>query len=179
MRKLLNFALFQAGWFACVLGAAHGTPWAGAAAAVAICAVHLAFVAKDRAGELRLLAAMTVAGSALSAFNVANGAVVFAPGVVALLGVPLWLAGLWTLFATLLRHSLGWMHGRPAVAAACGLVGSPLSYAGAERLGAVEVHDAFVRGPLVLGLTWAVAVPAAVWLAGRTATDAAARPPAR
>jgi len=168
VRRLVNFALFQAGWFACVVGAAEGVPWAGAAAAAVICGLHVAFVADDRAGELRLIAALTVAGSALSAFNVANGAVAFAPGVVALLGVPLWLASLWALFATLLRHSLAWMRGRPAVAAACGLVGSPLSYAGAERLGAVEVHDAFLRGPLVLGLTWAVAVPAAVWLAGAT-----------
>ena len=30
---LTNFLLFQVGWFACVLGAAHGMGWPGAAAA--------------------------------------------------------------------------------------------------------------------------------------------------
>ena len=84
-------------------------------------------------------------------------------------GAPLWIAALWALFATLQRHGLAWLARRPALAALFGLVGSPLSYAAAERLGAVEVHDAFARGPLVLGVTWAAAVPAGLWLAQRTA----------
>jgi len=38
MRLALNVLLFQAGWFACVLGAAQGLPWIGLLAAVAIVA---------------------------------------------------------------------------------------------------------------------------------------------
>ena len=168
MRNLINFVLFQAAWFACVMGAGAGRPEIGVAATLVICAIHLGAVARDRAGEIRLLIALTIAGSALSAFNVWNGAVTFSPGLFELAGVPLWLMSLWALFATLLRHSLRWMDGRWALAAACGLIGSPLSYSGAERLGAVEIHADFLRGPVVLGVTWAVAVPAALWLARRT-----------
>ena len=169
MRNLVNFALFQIGWFACVLGAAHDAVAVGMCAALVICAVHVGAVARDRGREVHLLAVVTAAGSALTAFNVANGAVTFgeSPARLALGGVPAWIPCLWALFATLLRHSLAWLQGRPLLAALLALVGSPLSYAGAARLGAVEIHAAFARGPLVLGVSWAAAVPAALWLAAR------------
>ena len=166
MRTLLNFVLFQAGWFACVIGAGEGISWLPLAATTALLVVHLSFVVGDGARELRLLAAVTVGGSVLSAFNVANGAVRFAPGLFEVAGVPVWIVCLWALFATLLRHSLAWLRGRPALAALAGLIGSPLSYSAAAGLGAVAIHPEFARGPLVLGLTWAVAVPAAVAVAG-------------
>ena len=38
---LLNFVAFQCGWFACVLGAARGWPWAGTAVAGAIVGAHV------------------------------------------------------------------------------------------------------------------------------------------
>ena len=177
MRKLLNFAFFQAGWFACVLGAAAGMPWVAVASTVVICALHLAFVATDRAGELRLILGLTVGGSCVSAFNVWNGAVTFTPGLFAVAGVPLWLMSLWALFATILRHSLGWLRGRYVVAAVAGLIGSPLSYRAAAACGAVELHPEFLRGMLIVGVTWAVAVPAAMWLAERTRSRDADRRP--
>ncbi|MEY2746222.1 MAG: hypothetical protein RL112_1264, partial [Planctomycetota bacterium] len=39
MRSLWNFAMFQAGWFACVLGAAERQWWIGPLCTVAILAV--------------------------------------------------------------------------------------------------------------------------------------------
>jgi hypothetical protein len=170
VRNLLNFAFFQAGWFACVLGAAAGMSWAAVASAVVICVLHLVFVSSDRAGELRLILAVTVCGSCVSAFNAWNGAVTFAPGMLAIAGVPPWLMALWALFATILRHSLGWLRGRYVVAAIAGLVGSPLSYRAAAAFGAVDLHPEVARGMLVVGVTWAAAVPATMWLAERTAS---------
>ncbi len=38
MRLLLNFAAFQIGWFACVLGAANGFPWLGPVVVAAVVA---------------------------------------------------------------------------------------------------------------------------------------------
>ena len=40
MTFALNAVAFQAGWFACVLGAAYGWPWAGVAAAAGLVAFH-------------------------------------------------------------------------------------------------------------------------------------------
>ena len=41
-RTLINFAAFQAGWFACVAGAAHGLPWLGPLLVLPVAGWHLA-----------------------------------------------------------------------------------------------------------------------------------------
>jgi hypothetical protein len=42
--RLVNFSLYQLGWFACVLGAARGHPWGGAAFALVLIGAHVAMV---------------------------------------------------------------------------------------------------------------------------------------
>ena len=54
--------LFQAGWFACVLGAAYGYPLLGIVAAAAVVAFHVARAARPRA-ELKLVALALVVGA--------------------------------------------------------------------------------------------------------------------
>ena len=63
---------------------------------------------------------------------------------------------------------VGW---RLVLAGVLSLVGSPLSYRGADALGAVSVNPDLVGGPLVLGLTWAVVVPLALLVARSLASD--------
>lgn len=53
--KLVNLMFFQAGWFACVLGAAAGRPWSGAGLGLILVLAHLVLV-WDRVGEAKLLA---------------------------------------------------------------------------------------------------------------------------
>ncbi len=168
MRNLVNAAIFQVGWFACVLGAAAGHAWIGSVTVAAIVVLHVTVFAADRAAELRLVALVTVPGAALSLFNAWNDAVEFAPDPIAFGPLPLWIISLWALFATLPRHALGWMRGRLVLAALFGLIGSPLSYLGAERMGAVEINSDPWRGVVVLGVTWALAVPYVIAVAGPT-----------
>lgn len=165
MRKLANFALFQLGWFACVLESVGGHT--ATAVTAFVLAAHFWFLSEQRAREARLVAAVVALGSLVTAFNVAVGAVAFPGAPTAWLGVPVFILLLWALFATLFCHSLGWLRGRPLVAGLLSLVGSPLSYRGAEAIGSVDVNDELLRGPLVLGLTWAVAVPALLALTDR------------
>jgi hypothetical protein len=154
-----NFMGFQVAWFACVLGTAAGElGFVITIASVALVA-HVVAVRSERVREVALIALVVALGSLVTGFNISVGAVTFGAAPIAYLGVPVFIVFLWALFATLLGHSLAWLQGRPLVAALSGLVGSPLSYRGAEALGAVQVHDDIVRGPLVLGLTWAVVVP--------------------
>ena len=56
-------ALYQAGWFACVLGGASGRPWLGAATGLALVLVHLALVER-RADEAKFVALAALAGTA-------------------------------------------------------------------------------------------------------------------
>ena len=53
---------------------------------------------------------------------------------------PAWILALWALFAIALREPLRWLHGRWPLAALLGALGGPLSYAGAERLGACTLN---------------------------------------
>jgi hypothetical protein len=151
MRRAANFVGFQLVWLACVLW----RDW-GLAVFATVLALHLALV-PDRARELRLLVAAGAAGWAAELAMRASGATSFASG-----AVPAWMVALWVNFASTLNWSLDWLRGRFALAALLGAVAGPLSYWGGERLGALSVPR-----PLVVGLVWAVATPALVWLAAR------------
>lgn len=77
--------------------------------------------------------------------------------------LPASIVALWLAFAATFSLSLGWLASRPRLAAAFALVGAPMSYLGAERLGAVAVTD----GPLTLaaiGAVWALTLPGAAFL---------------
>ena len=41
MTGVLNFLIYQLGWFACVLGAAHQWPWFGTAIALSLVCTHM------------------------------------------------------------------------------------------------------------------------------------------
>jgi len=60
--SIFNFAGFQLGWFACVLGAANGMPWLGPVLAVPILGWHLS-QASAPAIELKLILTTAVVGS--------------------------------------------------------------------------------------------------------------------
>ena len=54
MKLFLNFAAFQLGWFACVLGGANQMPWLGTLVAALIISWHLS-LAQRPGRELTLL----------------------------------------------------------------------------------------------------------------------------
>jgi hypothetical protein len=165
LRSAVNFTLMQAGWFACVLGAAHGLPWAGTATAAAIVAWHVARAARP-AEELKLVALVTLAGGAFDSALTAAGWVAFPRGQFAAWAAPHWIFALWALFATGLNVSLAWLKGRWWVAAAIGAVASPLSYWAGVRLGAATFVEP-ERMVAALALGWAVILPAILRLAQR------------
>lgn len=77
--KLVNLALFQAGWFACVLGAASGRVWLGTGLGLFFVFTHLALVV-DRGREGRLLAIALIIGLVVDSVHVATDALVFVSG---------------------------------------------------------------------------------------------------
>lgn len=179
LRKILNFVLFQAGWFACVLGGAHGMTVVAVAAAGAVIGVSLWWFSADRMSDVRLFLAVALIGFCVDTLNLFFG-------VFALIGdprfphlCPLWLVALWAMFGTTLRGSLSWLAGRYVLAALLGAVAGPLSYLGGAKLGAVTLppNPAFSLAALAVG--WAVMMPLLVWLAhgsrGRNGTPQ--RPP--
>lgn len=165
MKLAINVAAFQAGWFTCVLGAAHGLPWIGVAAAAAVVAWH-AFRAQRPARELTLIAAAIAVGAIFDSALATSRWVEFAPQAPAPDAAPYWILALWALFATTLNVSLGWMRGRPALAAALGLFAGPLAYWAGARLGALEIVKP-AAALVALALGWAVILPLLIALARR------------
>jgi hypothetical protein len=163
VRKILNVILFQAAWFAAVLGAAGGHGWHGPLAVTLALAVHFALI-DDRSGELKLLLA---AGALGFCFDTAlTYAGLFTPrgNLLPHPFSPLWMVSLWLNFAATLNVSLAWLRGRYILAAAFGAVGGPLAYYSGARLGATEALPT-VTGMLLLAGGWGIMTPLLVWLA--------------
>lgn len=165
MAAALNIVLFQAGWFACVLGAAHGRPLAGAAAALAIASGWI--LRAPRPGrELALVLAASLAGLALDSLLAQSGWVAFESALPAAGLAPVWMLALWALFAVTLNVSLRWLRHRLLLAGALGALGGPAAYYAGGKLGALSFADA-PAALVLIALGWAFATPALLALARR------------
>lgn len=142
MKSIVNFLLFQLGWFAAVWGAGRGWMWLGPAVFALVCGAHLALV-RERWRELGYLVLVGAVGALLDTGLAAVGATIYPssaahwPHAV----VPPWIVSLWVGFATLPRFSLAWLARWPALAFLFGAVGGPLSYLAGTRFGAVGVGE--------------------------------------
>lgn len=152
--KLINGLLFQAGWFACVLG------WLWLA--VLILVVHLL-----RHGELRLLLGVMVFGTLFDSALTWLGVFDFnssSPW------IPLWLVLLWALLGTTFNHCLAWTARPWWLGSLLGAVSGPLSYYAGARLAGVELPLGLWPSLLLLAGVWAGVLPLLHGLARRCAT---------
>jgi hypothetical protein len=150
-----NLLLFQAGWFAAVLGAAHGMAWLGPPVIAVILAFHL-YRASERAREAGLVLAALLVGLAFESLLALTGWVAY-PGPESFLA-PLWMIALWANFAATLNVALRSLRTRAWLLAALGGIGGPLAYWGGANLGAMQwLETAPVLIYLALG--WAVVTP--------------------
>ncbi len=173
-RLIINFALFQIGWFACVLGAAKQMPWLGVAVVIAIIIWHLT-QAKQAKKEMQLLLITLVIGGTFDQIMLNHQLISYqAHGWSNLqswnnlqnwnnLLVPVWILALWAEFVTVLNVSLRWMkemksRARWLVAILFGAVGGPLAYMGAEKLGAVTLNN-LPASYIALSVGWALITP--------------------
>ena len=168
--NVVNFVLFQLGWFACVLGAANDHPWLGPAAVVAILVIHFLVVSRHRRAEGKLVAVAALFGFALDSAFEATDVLRYEGSVVEWLCPP-WIVALWLLFATTFDHSLRWLAGRPWLAAAFGAIGGPLSYGAGARLGALSFGDPTWRTVVITSIAWGALMPAAFAVAQRWVGD--------
>ena len=162
MTNLVNFLLFQLGWFAAVWGAAHGHLWWGPVAFAVVCLLHVRSVSA-RGRELRYLCVVAGVGILIDTLLHRIGLLRYPTSGDGPL-VPAWIASLWFGFATLPRYSLGWLAGRPRLAFLLGAIGGPLSFLGGTRLGPVAPGDPAWGTWVALGVEYAVLTP---WMLAR------------
>ncbi|MGL6289111.1 MAG: DUF2878 domain-containing protein [Silanimonas sp.] len=157
---IANVLGFQAVWFASVMGAANGLPWAGPVAACAYAAAHLAWT-PDRRGDLRMLGIALPMGLVADSLLAISGILAFASPWPSTLVAPVWILAMWAGFALTLNHSMAFLRGRWLAAAVFGAVGGPLAYWGAARgFDAVDFGLGLPVAMLALAVTWGVAMPA-------------------
>jgi hypothetical protein len=157
MIRVANVALVQAGWFACVLGAAHGMPWIAAIAAALIVAWH-ALRAERPARELALVGFAVALGTAFDTVLLQSRVVHFAAGALVDGIAPYWMVALWAIFATTLNVSLRWLRAHPALGSLLGGIGGPLAYYAGARLGALRFAAAGAA-LAAIAIGWAVLTP--------------------
>lgn len=155
--SFLNYAFYQAGWFACVLGAAAGRPWSGCVLAVALVGAHL-LLSGNRPRDVQRMALAVVVGSLVEAIQIAAGTYQFTSGTVFAALPPPWLLIMWAQMATTFDFSMRPIVARPVAAAVFGAVGGPLAFLAGERLGAVTLQRPLAPGLVLLSISWAAAM---------------------
>ncbi|MDQ0738457.1 DUF2878 domain-containing protein [Pseudomonas sp. W4I3] len=148
LKTLANAALFQCGWFACVLGG--DGPWLLVGLAVLV--INLLWIS-SLADDGALIVSVTLAGTVQDTLLRTLGVFHFSePGPL----IPFWLMLLWALLATTLRHCLAWSARPWWRAALLGAVGGPLSYYAGSQLAGVQFGYGLVPTMAGLALLWAV-----------------------
>lgn len=151
--SLLNYALFQAGWFVCVLGAAAGYPWLATAIGLLLVLVHLILV-RDALRESLLLLTSLLLGLLIDGIHIRTGVLVFPIGSFHPALPPAWILVLWLQFAMSLHYSLGWLSGRYMLGALLGSVSGALAYWAGVRFGAAAFGTELVHSLVQIGLSW-------------------------
>lgn len=165
MRKFINFVLFQLGWFACILGAAHGYVPLAIAFCSAVIAFHL-WQSPDRPKEGALLLKILLLGIAVDTALLHSGSLFFeSRGFIPMLS-PIWMWALWLILGCTLNESMSWLKGRYLLSGVLGAIAGPLSYLAGVKLGAANWGNE-TQALVLLGLIWAIAMPLLFWWASK------------
>lgn len=162
---MLNFVLFQIGWFACVISGAAKQPLIGVAIALLIIGWHL-WRAQQPAQEIYLLLAAMLLGALWDSLLVWQAWLDYPAGMLLPHTAPYWIIIMWALFASTLNLSLRWLKNRLILAVILGAIAGPLAYYGGARLGAVNFVQP-IYASIALALGWAVFTPVLVMLSNR------------
>lgn len=154
---LFTFVALQAGWFACVMGAASGRPLLGPLVVALVAAMRVALT-RERDRLLGTLAGAALLGIVLDGALTAAGVLHFPPQAIAGWPVPIWMVALWVNFG-LAVDGLAWFGRRPLAAALAGAAGGPLSYLAGARLGAVTLAPAEPVALAIIAMEWGLALP--------------------
>lgn len=152
-RNILNFALFQAGWFACVIYPNSFGP----VLVLFLLLFHFIFISQNRFTELQFIGLGTVIGSLLDGLWFRLG--VLDDGTGAVLLTPPWLVAMWAIFMTTLSHSLNWISRKIWLAFVLAPFAGTFAYWSASKMGAVQFPE-LALSLTALAFGWLVVFPA-------------------
>ncbi len=156
-RRLLNAALFQLGWFACVLGG----DLVAVVVTVAILFAHGQFFVQARR-EWLLIFGVALLGISLDGVWVFSGVLDF-PQSQSI--IPIWLVCLWVVFATSLCHSFYWLQRRLILASVLGAIAGPSSYLAGAAMAGVVIAQPSVVSIALISIAWSLLFPLVLFFA--------------
>ena len=155
--RVMNFALYQVGWFACVLGGAYDYALVGSLIAFMIIGYHLYF-AKAWHLELLLVITAMILGFAWDSFLVQQNWITYPHGQLSAGTAPYWIVVMWGLFTTTLNVSLNWLKNKILYPVLFGALGGPLAYYAGANLGALDFIES-TTALIALAVGWAIFTP--------------------
>lgn len=166
MSFLLSLALFNGGWFCCVLGAAYGFPWLGPLY-VSVWLVWKVAGTRSKSGEALFILLAAIVGYTLDS-------TLFLAGMLLETGqdsfgwpAPLWMVCLWANLAGALGGCPGFLKKRYILGCAAGVIGGPMAYFSGRQLGAIDLADPLVASLAAIAAEWAIAMPLLLFLDAR------------
>lgn len=161
---LVNQALFQAAWPACVIGAAFDVAWTGVLVVGALALWQLHANRRHRL-DVHLIVWCLAVGLILDTAWIRLGLLQYAMPWPSNDYAPVWIMLLWLALALVINHSMALFKRRLLLIGVLGAIGSPMSYFAGARFGAVEWLAPAWQVVLATGLSWAIILPALFWLA--------------
>lgn len=156
-KSLVNYVAFQAGWFACVIGAANGLPIIGLVVVLLAVLLHLSWATRPLR-ELQLLAICALIGLTFDSMLLATGWISYPNSTLVMGLAPPWIVAMWVIFGSTLNLSMSWLRGRSWLAAIFGAIGGPLSYLAGQKLGAISLLNQSAA-LVTLAVGWAIILP--------------------
>jgi hypothetical protein len=154
MMMWINILLLNALWFATVVGATHKILWPAYLCLLVLLAVIHIYSGIDKQGW-KVIALSLVFGIVIDGFLMSNGMILYNSHTQLIAWLPpLWILALWLGFGASVRVGMQWMLKSPIIGTIFMVVGAPLSYVSAAKLGAIEIPQ----------LNQALAVIAVGWL---------------
>ncbi len=168
--NLINLLCLQVLWFVAVIGASAGLVSPAFLILNAFMVWQL-LPANREQGDFSLVLVALLLGFILDSSWISLGWIQYSsPNSITRLA-PIWILLLWMGLALTLNHSLAWLQQRLGLAALCSAISSPLSYLGAERLGALQLKGDFWLWFFSMALSWSIIVPFLLWLAHKLRTS--------
>lgn len=150
---LINIILLNVLWFSCVLGAANNMLWPGFVVLSGIILFNL-YQQTLKKIDLKIVIFSIIAGVFIDGLLHALGMVSYEHKILNVAFLPpIWILILWVGFGATVRTGMQWLLSNPKIGAVFMLVGAPLSYFSAAKLGAAEIQM-FWQAMSFIGVSW-------------------------
>jgi len=148
--KILNFVLFQAGWFAAAL-MQDGAIWI----MLALVVLHFC-ISPSKLADAKLLLMLLPIGLTLEILMISLGFVTFN----SIFVLPIWMILLWCLLILSFNHSLKWLRDIPKIwqVLLSGCFGAA-SYFAAQKFAALSIGEPILLCGLAIAVVWAIQLP--------------------